>query len=84
MPEANAEGTLKKPVITTILNILIKTTSFRSEHQLCEVRTERQNKKIFSFLKNKNGGRKRSHFVQEQSDWIQNAMLGGMSRAVTK
>ena len=28
MPEANAEGTLKKPVITTILNILIKTTSF--------------------------------------------------------
>jgi hypothetical protein len=43
-----------------------------------------QNKKIFSFLKNKNGGRKRSHFVQERSDWIQNAMLGGMSRAVTK
>jgi len=41
-------------------------------------------KNLFLFKKIKNGGRKRSHFVQEQSDWIQNAMLGGMSRAVTK
>jgi len=41
MPEAYAEGMLENSMSTTILNILTETTLFRSEHQLCEVRTER-------------------------------------------
>ena len=47
MPEANAEGMLEKSVITTILNILTKTTSFRSEHQLCEVMSREAKQKFF-------------------------------------
>ena len=65
MPEANAESTLKNSMITTILNILIKTTSFRSEHQLCEVRTEKQNKKIFSFFKKTKTGAENDEISKE-------------------
>jgi hypothetical protein len=66
MPEANAEGTLEKSRIITILDILTKTTSFRSEHQLCEVRTERQNRNFFSNLLLKIGGRKNEKNSEEK------------------
>ena len=62
MPEANAEGTLKYSIITTILNILIKTMTFyfsRRERQLCEVRTERQNRNFLFKFTFKNWGQKK-------------------------
>ena len=59
MPEANAESTLENYILSLLLNIPIKTTSFffrlrSSECQLCEVRTEKQTKnfssRFFSFV----------------------------------
>ena len=64
-PSGNARGECRGYVgklnsYDILLILKNKTTSFRSEHQLCEVRTEKAKQKISPFWKNKKKGGKKT------------------------